>query len=168
MLFTTSITGDKELDKQLAGLAEKIQHKYLRKAARSAGTVVAKAARKNITRHQKRARRRDENGKLIGLAKSIYLVPSNRWKSAKKLATEGIIGSKVKFRRPMGNHAHLLEYGHRIVPRGKAGESARGSAITRGRVQPYPFLRPARDATGPQVRAQFRTKLAEGLEKETR
>jgi len=53
------------------------------------------------------------------------------------------IDAEVYSKRPEGAHAHLVEFGHRIVTGGKLGKGGR----VVGSVPPHPFMRPAYDQT---------------------
>ena len=149
--MTATVSGLAKLDRQLRDLPGSIQRKYLRQAARRAGAVVIKDAKKNL-----RSRVRKRTGNLL---KSFKQLPSSKWRTAGENRRKGIIGTRVGFSQG-GSHAHLIEYGHRIV--------THAGVDTGGRVVAYPFLRPAIDANRSKVRDEFRRKLAEGIAKELR
>lgn len=177
------VKGGAELEKELLSMAERLRRKYLRQAAAAGGRVIINAAKANLRARGTRGKRVDKNGKRIqGLAMSMKLRPTSQWPSRAKLARQGIVGTSIGFEWPVGAHAHLVEFGHRLMRRvnsnpklmGWRQEGTRFVLASRGQlkqigiVPPRPFFRPAVESTKSQVLSVFRQKLSEGLQKEAR
>jgi len=146
----------KHLEKMLAEAPAKLRRKHVRRAVSFAITPVLKAARKLAPR---------DTGDL-----KRYL--KRKIKSYSKNATIfGMVGPE-KHKAP---HAHLVEFGHRIVVGGtvarkdgslKGGGKNRGAGRVVGFVPPRPFLRPAFQQNKENMLRRYRQKLIEGLNKE--
>lgn len=154
--------GGQELLRELDGLAENLRRKYIRQAAAAGGRTIINAAKSNLRARGTRGKRINKRtGKRIkGLAMSMRLRPTSQWPSRAQLARKGIIGTSVGFEWPVGAHAHLVEFGHRMVTSHKAGHREVGF------VQPRPFFRPAIESTKAAVYNTFHAKLQAGLVKE--
>jgi HK97 gp10 family phage protein len=165
--MTVKVTGLPEIDKRFAALTGPKQRAEHRKAVRAAGSVLIKATKPRIP-----DRKRREGGKLTGLKRSMFQVPSSKWKNAGQMRQQGNIGTRIGFRKRSGAHAHLVEFGHRIVPRGGKGKPSRskvsGRFSRRKFVPPYPFMRPAMSASQGQMREAARQKIIAGIKKNTR
>lgn len=128
----------KRLEKMLAEAPEKVRKKYVRRAVSFAVSPVLKAAKKYAPK---------DSGDL---KKSL----KRKIKAYSRNATViGIVGPE-KYKAP---HAHLVEYGHRLVTKD-------GREI--GFVPPHPFMRPAFTQNKETMLRRYRSKLIEGLNKE--
>ncbi len=153
--MTVKVTGLPQIDKRFAALTGTKQRQYLRQGARAAGSTLIKAAKPRIPDRK----RRDEKGKLGGLKRSMFQIPSSKWRNASAMRTAGVIGTRVGFRKRDGAHAHLVEFGHRIVmPRGYTRRK-QGLQF----VRPYPFMRPAMDSSHAAMKEAFRAKIVKGI-----
>lgn len=127
------VTGVKELDRALESIKKKTRNQYSRKAMRAGGKIVVAAAKSAAP-----DRRRREDKKLVmGLRRSMF-------QKIKTYRHTGKVISVIGPRWPEGAHAHLVEFGHRMV-------TADGRTV--GRVRPHPFLRPAFHSSRSQVKA---------------
>lgn len=126
------IHGAKALDKYLAELDDKVARKYLRKGINSYTTVI-------------RRRMRQLLGQLVNK------VTGNLHKSLKKRTKydkrKGELLGLVYADRPMGAHAHLIEFGTKFA-------------------RAFPFARPALDGTADEGRRIIRKKLIEAVRTE--
>jgi HK97 gp10 family phage protein len=154
--MTATVTGLKAIDRRFERLTGSQQRKYIRQGAAAAASVQIKAAKRLVPDRKTR----DTKGKLTGLKRAFMKVPSSKWKNSSELRRQGIIGSRVGFRRSKGAHAHLVEFGHKIV--------AKGGRDTGKRVRPYPFMRPAMDASKGKFRRAFQQKIIAGIRANTR
>lgn len=132
-----------DFDALLRELPVHLAGETLARAVQAAGKPVVAAAKKNVTGPGYKG---DKKGlkplrDTIGMQVRDY---GTTWVA--------IIGPEY----PAGAHGHLVEFGHDIVIGGRAArvdaeeasddnETPKGKRV--GRVRPYPFLRPAVDAT---------------------
>ena len=164
MHFT--VVGDKALMLALKVLPDKIERKVIGNAARAAMRPFITAARRNAlklgrgkeTRGDKRARRaRDE----YRLAETIGQVV--RTYSGTKVVVAGPMYTDFGLKGRVG---HLVEEGHEIkVPRRGIWKYLLKHRAG-GRVRPYPFMKPAWDATKARVKQVMIQKLRSGIERE--
>lgn len=159
-------------------MTDSLQRKYLRQAVRDGGMQIVRAARDNlrnkgmVTRvnaaleamgygpvRYKRKKRRRKGKATIGLARSLRVRPSSQWPSGASAAQKGIIAATVGAKWPEGAHAHLVEYGHRMVTHD-------GRHV--GTVPPSPFFRPAVNFARPNVKALLAKRVAMGIKNEAR
>jgi len=148
------VTGLRAIDKRFEALTGPKQRTYLRQGARAAGSALIKETKRRVPDRKTR----DEKGKLGGLKRSMFQVPSSKWKNAGAMRAQGVVGSRVGFRKRGGAHAHLVEYGHRVVRNGKVV----------GFAPPYPFMRPAMVAAEMAMKRAYRQKIIAGIRKNTR
>lgn len=127
MSVRISVTGIVEIDAILKGLPNQINHRIMGSAHLEAAKPLIDVA-SNIVRVK--------TGNLKQSIGGIKL-------SQRKTNEIGMVhvGPRRKKGRYLGNHGHLLEYGH-VIKRG---------GQTYGRVKPYPFMRPAFEQTKNQV-----------------
>lgn len=155
------LTGARELDTVLHGMAESLRRKSLRKALTSAGRIIIEKAKENLNANRSKTyRKRKTKRKVKGLAKSLRVRPSSQWPSRETMARRGMLGASIGFLWPDGAHAHLVEFGHRLV-KGKNDARKGKKATVIGFVPPKPFFRPAVEATKGQVLKQFHAAVAE-------
>jgi len=153
---TATVIGLNAIDRRFDALTGSKQRKYLRQGARAAGSVLMKATKRLVPDRKSR----NTKGKLTGLKRSMMQVPSSKWKNSSQLAAQGVIGSRIGFRKAGGAHAHLVEHGHRIV-------TAKGRD-TGKRARPRPFMRPAADMSHDAMKRAFRDKIINGIRANTR
>lgn len=147
------IIGVDHLDKFFGGLPRKWQRSVLRKAANAGGQVVLEAVREELKKAQfaqsrgatRASRKATRAAGKKPLARTIGKRP---WSAPLK----GIIGCVVGATWPAGAHAHLVEYGHRMVTRKKKD--------TGKRARPHPFQKPAEKRSEHAVLRAFELKLA--------
>lgn len=151
--MTVKVTGLADIDKRFNALTGPKQRAFLRKGARAAGSLLIKETKPRIPDRKTR----DEHGKLGGLKRSMKQIPSSQWKNAGSLRSQGIIGTKVGFKRG-GSHAHLVERGHHVVRNG----------VRIGWSPPKPFMRPAADAAEGRMKDAFRMKIIDGIRANTK
>jgi hypothetical protein len=166
MSMYLNLTGDKALLHALGVLPSRIERRVIGNAARAAMRPFITAAKRNArklgrgkeTRASKQARRaRDE----YRLAETIGQV------------TRTYAGAKVIVAGPMytgygakGRVGHLVEEGHEIkLPRRGIWKYLLKHRAG-GRVRPYPFMKPAWDATKGRARQVLVAKLRSGIERE--
>ena len=153
------LTGDKEVDKRFDALTGPKQKAFLRQGARAGGSVLIKETKPRIPNRK----RRNDKGKLVGLKKSIMQIPSSKWRNAADMRRQGIIGTRVGFGKG-GNHAHLVEYGHKVGV--QAGYKRRPGSLNF--VPPHPFMRPAVEVAKGGMRSAFQAKIIAGINKVTK
>ena len=137
------MTGDKQLEKELIKLGDKVARKYLRKALNAASTPVVKSAKGKVAVNKG------------WLKKSLGKVVKVKGKRAgarvgarNKITGTDEQGNKIEPWR----YSHLVELGH-IDENGN-------------HVPAQPFLRPAAEETGEQAQEILADKLVEGVMKE--
>ncbi len=139
---TISITGDKALDRAFRTLPAKMQRRVIRPAVSAQATVLVREIRRRAPSRgrteQYLSRAGVERRRGIGLKRSIR---KRAWSKPER----GIIGQVVGAGWPEGAHAHLVEFGHRIVTHD-------GRVV--GTARPHPFQRPAMDASGGRMRSR--------------
>ena len=143
-MMGATLLGDKELERTLKTLGERVQRKVTRQAVNAACTPIVKAARNNAP---------EESGLLKeSLAKKIKTYPAS-------MTVVGIIGPDTETKgeykgekRWPAKYAHLVENGH-INPDGKF-------------VPPHPFMRPAYESTQAMALDAMKDKLGKGIERE--
>jgi HK97 gp10 family phage protein len=125
-----TVEGGDLLDRMLVDLPIELRDRVMPKAMRAAATIVQKAAQSNINNNR-------DGRKPPGLARTIIIKVKQY-----DYTTTAIVGPAY-----LGvNHAHLLEFGHRLVRKIRdADGSVRKVEI--GFVKAHPFLRPAADET---------------------
>lgn len=170
--------GADEMWRQLGELTGSLQRKYIRDAIRKGGAVLVKEMKQRAPRSSRtgsaakhslktstklysnasaRKKGTDKKGNPIPLWKSIKQIPSSKWKSASAQARAGNIATAVGPQWPEGAHAHLLEFGHKLVAWGRA---------TGKTVPARPWMRPAIAAAKPTILAVQNSAIRAGLEKE--
>lgn len=159
-----TFTGGKELAAALRQLPAAIAQNVLEKSVVAGAEVVRASATMRCPRPTVRRR-----PGTLALADSIKITVTER---ARSFVTVNV-GTKVKY-------AHLVEYGHQIVPRGpnRAGSesaamgrrAARASRAVgaRGFVTPKPFLRPAFDENREQMIQAIGDVMRVGIEAEAK
>lgn|SRR5690606_6075739 len=158
------LEGFDEIREAFLAMTDSIQRKHMRAAVRAGGALVIREARSRLRARDKANRRkrksRTRKGKpTIGLARALRQIPSSRWRSSSQVARKGIIATTVGAKWPEGAHAHLVEYGHRMVTHDKREV---------GTVPAYPFFRPAIEATRSRVNAIMIERLRKGIEMESK
>ena len=144
-----ALRGFDELQEALAGITDEVQRDLARGAVTAGGQVAVRAVKKKAPRGDKikyRDKATDKRWKGKDLSKmknkkfranlkdSVFQLQSWKWKKKAHMAKMGLIATKIAFRYPFGNHAHLVEFGHKKVLWGKR---------TAEHVPAYPFFRPA-------------------------
>jgi hypothetical protein len=131
-----SISGIKEIDQVLRGLPQQLTHQIL-------GTAHADAAKPLISLASQKAPFRTGN-----LSRSIGAKKSN----LKKVGILGLVQvGPLRGGNKKGYHGHLIEYGHRLVKRGRQI----------GYVIGKPFMEPSFN----QTKNQIESNIAESLGK---
>ena len=160
--------------RELGELTGNLQRKYIRQAVADGGRVLIKEMKRRAprgksaslhslktatARYANAAGRKalDKKGTPKKLWKSITQRPSSQWPSAAAQARAGNIATAVGPTWPEGAHAHLLEFGHKLIAWGRE---------TGKRVAPRPFMRPAMEASRGQIKAAQELRIHEGLTKE--
>lgn len=159
-------------------IARRVPQKVARKTLLKASTPVIKAARQNLE-----ARIESKTGNLMESLKTGQARKFRKGRQGKPGYV--VIGPGW----PKGAHAHLVEYGHRVVTGKRHGRASNADAIAQaalggedvaalvadpaahgravaGFVQPRPFMRPAIDSTTGQVRTIIETELRRMFESE--
>jgi len=128
------LTGDRELDRALAMLPDRMQRKVIRAVVAAQASVFMREVRRRAPTRSRKETYTSKTGKTrrrsIGLRRSIT-------KKAWSKPDKGMIGQIVGARWPEGAHAHLVEYGHWMVTH---------DGNTVGLVREQPFQRPAEAA----------------------
>ncbi|RLG44232.1 MAG: hypothetical protein DRN81_04985 [Thermoproteota archaeon] len=144
-MLNLQVTGLREIDNALSMLEVKVGKNYMTRSLTSAAKIVVKDARSRF--------RNSAVGKNTGntpriktgnLVRSIGVVSRSKKYAAFRLVSPRRSGKNK------GYHAHLIEYGHKKVLWGRK---------TRGRVRPFPFMRPAYDSTKDAVISEFISKF---------
>jgi HK97 gp10 family phage protein len=144
-----TFTGGKELARALNQLPKMVAERVLEKAVTAGAELVRQSAAQLAPRPAMR-RRPD----TIRLGDSIKVRTTEKGPSFVTVN----VGTKVRY-------AHLVEYGHQIVPRtSKRGERRIGGR--RGFVAPRPFMRPAFDENRESMIARIGDVLRTGIEAE--
>lgn len=159
------VTGVPGLDRAFRELTPSLQRKHIRKAVAQAGRETIKEMRARVPRSKSTGTAKLHSAKTQArlasrkkdLFKSITQRPSSKWPSSAAMARLGIIATAVGPEWPFGAHAHLVEFGHRLVAWGKP---------TGRMLKPQPFMRPALDAVRGRVLGIQATAIRQGLEKE--
>lgn len=154
--------GIKSLDKFYATITESLKRKYIRQGMTAVGSEGVRLAKAELSAHGIKSRGRkgktNKDGRITkGLVKSLTKRPSAKWRSARAMARQGIIGIAFGPGWPDGAHGHLVEFGHEVVSHGKR---------TGKRTTPKPFLRPAQRRLKPRFLNIMQAKLRSGLAKE--
>lgn len=133
-------SGFAELQRKFDMLPAKMQRSLVRKGVRAAARPLINNIRKNIksmvsdeAASRGGRKRVNAQGKKTSLAKSIDVKP---WSKPE----QGIIGGVVGAKWPEGAHAHLVEFGHLVVPTKTQGPIGAGKVR---RTRPIPFQRKA-------------------------
>lgn len=141
----------------LEQLPKELRVNAMAKAVRAATNVVRKEARRRAPRGNP-AHNPD--------AKPLYKTIGTKVKAYQNDAVwVGIVGPEY----PAGSHGHLVEEGHDIYRRGKAGKenSARGKKLPplsgATRAEAKEFMAPAVDTTGPQQDKAVTDSLAKSM-----
>jgi hypothetical protein len=161
------LTGDKALVRALRTLPAKVERRVLGNAARAAMRPLVTAAKRNAltlgrgkeklkVRRERRAQKQDYR-----LAETIGQV-TRTYKGAKVV----VVGPMYEGFGLKGRVGHLVEKGHEIkLPRrGMWKHLLKHKAG--GRVRPYPFMKPAWDATVARAKQVLVEKLRAGIERE--
>ncbi len=145
-----AVEGGDELDRLLEQLPVEMRRSILPKATRAAATIVQKDAIRRISNNR-------DGRQPPGLARTI--VVKVRQYDYTITAVVGPVYLGV-------NHAHLVEFGHRLIKKIKdADGSVRKVEI--GFVPAHPFLRPAADETINQQRDAIAKIVTESLKELT-
>ena len=183
MAFGISIdlTGDKQLRAALAALPQKTLDKVVPQALTAVSKPIIAAARRNLTSHglkgsgflKKSIGKVIRKGGKYRARGNVLLVIGAR--SPGQGATPGsgkwvFVDAKGKKHVP-ANYAHLIELGHRIAKGGKLTRKTRsgvrvGVGTSGGRVQAFPFLRPALDSNRSRAVRDFGDRAWKGIKRE--
>ena len=131
-MLTAKLSGDKELIKRIKKIGKDVSTKEAEKVLLDAAKIIADDARSRVNR-----------GPTGNLEKAI---DEKTW----IIDTEKILVLAAVDRK-IAPHAHLVEYGHELVVKGKIV----------GHVPAHPFWRPAVDAKA----AEARRKMNEGIKR---
>jgi len=144
---TVSTDGAEQIDQTLAQLPLALRQRYLVKAMRKAVNTGAKETRQRVPKNSSGGGAPE----LPALRRSV----KTKVKSYDEYVL-GIVGTTS-----MAFHAHLVEFGHRLVRGGTIESGGRvrkakdpdrtGKGRVVGEVAPHPFIRPAAEAMGPQA-----------------
>lgn len=160
--FTIDVTGDKELQDTLQRLSRSVQDRINSIAINKAGEVIKKEILNSITS----SGIKEHSGNL---RKSIMQMKAKIARNSR----ETIIYAQKK----RGFHAHLLEYGHKLVTWDKQpfnsttkrfGRPAKfgNKLISQGFVRARPFFRPAVDKSEAEVVKVYSQEVMRGIEAE--
>lgn len=162
-----AMVGIAQMQKGLAELTPSLQRKYIRQGVKEAGKILQKEMKTEAPRIKgrskaakaKRSARDKKKGSQKPIWKSIILRPSSKWADAAGLRKKGIIGVAVGPSWPEGAHAHLIEYGHKLIAWGND---------TGRRTTKNPFMRRSFDNKRNQMLNAQRTAVSNGLKEEAR
>jgi HK97 gp10 family phage protein len=143
-MFTVKIDGFEEINRRLRQFSERDALKAVRSGVNAGAREVGKIARRKAPKR---------TGKL---RKGII------WK--KRRDRGGQITYSIGWNYKKVRYGHLVELGHRIVPRGKKEKSNRGGEM-RGSVAPRPHLRPALYAGKNRAIRAIRKKMEQAINK---
>ena len=162
------IVGDKELNKLLLRLPEKMLDDVLKKATRSSARRIVTSARKKIDLQDL-----FETGLLrkslqvkVKVNKKLGTVRARVWPNKKIRGTAPDGRTRIPF-----FYAHLVEFGYRVGSGGtldnkrKSKIELTGKAVVRGHVPARPFLRPALDENRTKITREFDGKTRKFLDK---
>lgn len=125
-----TVEGGDMLDRMLVDLPIELRDRVMPKAMKAAAEIVQKAAQSNINNNR-------DGRKPPGLARTIIIKVKQYDYTITAIVGPAYLGV---------NHAHLLEFGHRLVRKIRESDgSIRKVEI--GFVKAHPFLRPAADET---------------------
>jgi hypothetical protein len=144
---------ESEIHKALDKIVIELRAKALKEAAKKAGKIAESRARILAPRGDKK-----HKPKLKPLASTIKT-------KVKQYAGQSIAVAIVGPTRPEGAHGHLVERGHEIRGRGKAGGGSPGE-WTGARVDGKEFLAPAVDQTQSQQEAAILDVFRKAAEQE--
>ena len=138
-----------DIEDLLLQLPNAVREKAVREANKEAGRLVRNEMRSRAPQSKKtgtasklsRAKKERADARRFNLSKSI-------WSKTKIYGTTVL--TMVGPRRPDGNHAHLIEFGHQAVYWGRQSSDF---------VEPRPFMRESIDATRGQQRAAIIKKM---------
>lgn len=157
MPFEVKVEGKENLAARLLQLPQEIADKITKKAFDQIGKEIVDAARSKVRKRSKALARSLGYKKKTYQKTNVVLIIGPRKGMIKEYKGQKLNAAK---------YAHLVEYGHRIVPRGsgKTSREARANlraavrqgsrlregqalgklnSVTAGNVPPMPFLRPA-------------------------
>jgi HK97 gp10 family phage protein len=174
--ITVKLEGAEELIEHLKTLGPKIERKVVRGAISKASTLYVRAARKNARRILRQAEKKGYRRKQ---GQHLYETIAKRIKTYVK---NGVVFCASGPRAKLAPHAHLLEFGHRIVVGGSVkrkqesvrksktaalqAKGGRGQGRVVGEVRPYPFMVPAWDETRQTMLTKVMNEIGEGVVKE--
>jgi HK97 gp10 family phage protein len=144
-IVKVSIEGLSEVDRQLSRLQLEVRGKALTTAIRKAANIGKRLATDAAPVGT------EPGGDFPPLKQSVKTKVVERGERI-----VAIIGTESKAR-----HAHLVEYGHRMV----VGGSLKTGGRVVGFVQPRPWFRPARDQAIPEVEKTFLEELEKVVDK---
>ena len=135
-MFTAKLSGDKELIKRLKEIGNAVSPKAAENILLDAARIIADDARSRVNR-----------GPTGNLEKAI---DEKTWKlDAEKILVLAAVDRKI------APHAHLVEYGHELVVKGKIV----------GHVPAHPFWRPAVDARADEARRKMNAGIKRLIER---
>jgi HK97 gp10 family phage protein len=165
--MSATLTGDKELRAALNILPDRIYRKVVRQMTGKMATPIVSAAKRNL--------------KAVQSEKARGVLAKGLRKKTKTYKADGSVVTIVGGKFPEAAHAHLVEFGHRMVVGGtvsrlkkqwSASRSSRTGKRGGGRVVGFvpakPFMRPAYDATKGQAMAIAEQALRVGIEREAK
>ena len=164
--FEAALLGDKELLRALNLLPDRIYRKVVRQMTGRMATPVVKAAKRNL--------------KAVQSDKARGVLVKNLRKKTKTYKADGAVVTLVGGKWPEAAHAHLVEFGHRMVVGGTVERlgggptpvskrtGVRGGGRVVGFVPAQPFIRRAFDATKGQAMAIAERALRVGVKREAK
>ncbi len=145
MAGAIDVRGAAELQRFFAEATPSLERKALRIGVRAGARVIAVEAKRRVP-------------VVTGnLRRSITV----KAKSGEEQRRKGEIMAIVTHRRPLGNHAHLVERGHDIY----RGKKEKGG-VKIGKVAARPYMRPARETKRHQVRGEIEKKIRDWIAKQ--
>ena len=138
-MLTAKLSGDKELIKRIKKIGKDVSTKEAEKVLLDAAKIIADDARSRVNR-----------GPTGNLEKAI---DEKTW----IIDTEKILVLAAVDRK-IAPHAHLVEYGHELVVKGKIV----------GHVPAHPFWRPAVDAKAAEARRRMNEGIKRLIERATK
>ena len=150
MKVNVTVTGLKELERELKKVDAKLRRKILRKAMRKGAAPIAKAARAKAPRDRKHKGRKAKELRGISLHRSIVVRSARKRRGSDEDVSVRVTATVT--------HAHLVEFG--------TGPRYHEDGKYVGQSPAQPFMRPAFDANQAQAQAIMATTIAAELEKE--
>lgn len=164
--MSMTLTGDWAVRRVLNMLPNRVYRKVVRQMTGRMATPIVKAAQRNL--------------EAVQSDKARGVLAKNLTKRTKTYVRLGAVVTVIGGKWSDAPHAHLVEFGHRMVVGGtverlKGGligiskrTGRRGGGLVVGQVAAKPFMRPAFDSTKGQAMAIAERALRIGVEREAK